>query len=244
MSSFVLVHGAWHGAWCWQKIVPLLEAHDHRVIAPDLAGLGRDPTPIKEVTLERWTDDVCRLIDMEPGSVILVGHSRGGLIISQVAERRPNKIARLVYLTAMLIKDGEAGLPALGSLGHTPLQDYIIASADGTTLTVRDEGIRPSFYGMCNEEDVALAKRLLRPEPTEPSTSPIHVSDKNFGRVPRIYIECQRDKAILPAMQKAMYTATPCQQVISIDTDHSPFFSAPTELAHHLLDVSSSFAAK
>jgi hypothetical protein len=139
---------------------------------------------------------------LEPGSVILVGHSRGGLIIRQVAERRPDKIATLVYLTAMLVKDGEAGLPTLGALGHTPLLDYITASADGTTLTVRDEGIHPSFYGRCNEEDVALAKQLLRPEPTEPSTTPIRVSEENFGRVPRIYIECQQDNAILPPKKK------------------------------------------
>jgi pimeloyl-ACP methyl ester carboxylesterase len=244
MTAFVLVHGAWHGAWCWQKLIPLLEAHHHRVMAPDLAGLGQDPTPLGEVTLERWTEDVCRLIDLESGSVILVGHSRGGLIISQVAERRPDKIATLVYLTAMLVKDGEAGLRTLGALGHTPLQDHIAASADGTTLIVRDGGIRPCFYGMCNEEDVALAKSLLRPEPAEPSTTPIRVSDRNFGRVPRIYIECQQDKAILPSMQKAMYMATPCRQVISMNTDHSPFFSAPAELSRHLLDISSSLADK
>jgi pimeloyl-ACP methyl ester carboxylesterase len=57
------VHGAWHGAWCWQKLIPLLEAHGHRVVAPDLAGLGRDQTSLGEATLERWTADVCRLLD-------------------------------------------------------------------------------------------------------------------------------------------------------------------------------------
>ena len=242
MSTFVLVHGAWHGAWCWQKLVPLLEANGHRVVAPDLAGLGRDQTPLAEATLDRWAADVSRLLDAEREPVILVGHSRGGLVISEVAERRPSKIKTLVYLTAMLVRDGEAGLQALGALGHTPLQDYLVPSADGATLTVRDEGIRPSFYAMCSDEDVALAKRLLRPEPTQPSVTPVHVSDKNFGRVPRVYIECLRDQAILPAMQKAMYTATPCRRVISMDTDHSPFFSAPTELARHLDHVSASFA--
>jgi len=239
MSTFVLVHGAWHGAWCWQKLVPILEAHGHRVVAPDLAGLGRDQTPLGEATLERWTTDVCQLIDAEHDPVILVGHSRGGLVISQVAERRPEKIRALVYLTAMLVKDGEAGREALGALGHTPLQDYITPGADGTSLSVRDAGVGPSFYGMCSDEDIALAKRLLRPEPAQPSITPIRVSDENFGSVPRVYIECLRDQAILPSMQRAMYTATPCRRIISMDTDHSPFFSAPAELARHLEEVSS-----
>jgi len=244
MSTFILVHGAWHGAWCWQKLIPVLKAHGHRVVAPDLAGLGYDQTPLTEATLERWTDDVCRLLDALPEPVILVGHSRGGLVVSEVAEHRPDKIKALVYLTAMLVRNGEAGLQALGALGHTPLQDYIVASADGTSLTVRDEGIGPSFYGMCSDEDIRLAKRQLRPEPAQPSLTPVRVSDENFGRVPRIYIECLRDQAILPAMQKAMYTATPCRQVISMDTDHSPFFSAPAELARHLVDLSASLADK
>jgi pimeloyl-ACP methyl ester carboxylesterase len=239
MSTFILVHGAWHGAWCWQKLIPLLEEQDHRVVAPDLAGLGRDQTPLGEATLERWTADVCRLLDAERDPVILVGHSRGGLVISQVAERRRDKIKTLVYLTAMLVKDGEAGLKALGALGHTPLQDYISPSADGTSFTLRDEGIAPSFYEMCSEEDIELAKRLLRPEPAEPSMTPVRISEKNFGSVPRIYIECLRDKAILPDMQKAMYTATPCRRVISMNTDHSPFFSMPAELARHLHEISS-----
>jgi pimeloyl-ACP methyl ester carboxylesterase len=234
MSTFVLVHGAWHGAWCWQKLVPLLEREGHRVVAPDLLGLGADHTPLAEATLENWTEQICRVLDAEAAPVILVGHSRGGLIISQVAERRPDKIRKVVYLTAMLVKNGEAGLATLGALGHTPLQDHIVPDAAGTSLTVRDEGIKSSFYGMCLDEDVVLAKRLLRPEPMEPSNAPVVVSEQNFGRVPRVYIECLRDGAILPAMQKAMYTATPCQHVIAMDTDHSPFFSAPAELARHL----------
>lgn len=234
MSTFVLVHGAWHGAWCWRKLVPLLEAQGHRVVAPDLLGLGDDKTPLAQATLESWTKQICGVVDAQPEPVILVGHSRGGLVISQVAERKPDRTKKLVYLTAMLVKNGEAGLQVLGALGHMPLHDYIVSDAAAGSLTVRDDGIKPCFYGLCSDEDVMLAKRLLRPEPAEPSTTPVVVSERNFGRVPRIYIECLKDGAILPAMQKAMYAATPCERVIAMNTDHSPFFSAPGELARHL----------
>jgi pimeloyl-ACP methyl ester carboxylesterase len=234
MSTFVLVHGAWHGAWCWQKLVPLLEAQGHRVVAPDLLGLGDDRTPLPQVTLAAWTDQICRAIDAQSEPVILVGHSRGGVVISQVAERRPDKIEKLVYLTAMMIENGESGLGTFGKIGPSPLQDHLVIAPDGVSMTVKEEGYKPSFYGMCTDEDVALAKRLCRPEPLEPSNAPMTLSAANYGRVPRIYIECLRDNAITPAMQKAMYTAMPCEKVITMDTDHSPFFSAPAELARHL----------
>jgi pimeloyl-ACP methyl ester carboxylesterase len=234
VSNFVLVHGAWHGAWCWQKLVPLLEAQGHRIAAPDLLGLGDDRTPLARATLENWTEQICRVVDAQPGKVILVGHSRGGLIVSQVAERRPDKIAKVVYLTAMLIENGESGLGTFARIGPSTLQDYLVVAPDGGSMTVKDEGLKPAFYGMCADADVALAKRLLRPEPLEPSNAPVTTTDRNFGRVPRVFIECLRDDAITPAMQKAMYRAMPCERVISMDTDHSPFFSAPAELARHL----------
>jgi len=237
MSTFVLVHGAWHGGWCWRKVVPYLEAVNHRVLAPDQAGLGDDQTPLAGATLERWTRDLCALIERQPGRVMLVGHSRGGLLISQAAERMPERIEMLVYLSALLIKDGQAGREALRSLGHSPLQDFVVPNGDGLSVTVRDEGIRASFYGRCLDEDFAFAQRRLRPEPMAPAMTPIKVSAENFGRVRRAYIECTQDRAILPPIQRAMYTSTPCERVLSIDADHSPFFSAPGELAQRLMSL-------
>lgn len=88
-----------------------------------------------------------------------------------------------------------------------------------------------------DKEDVARAKKLLVPQATAPFATPVRTTPENFGRIPRIYIECLRDRAISPAIQRKMYTALPCQKVISMDTDHSPFFSAPGELVAHLTAV-------
>jgi hypothetical protein len=99
--------------------------------------------------------------------------------------------------------------------------------------------VKETFYGGCSEEDIALARLLLVPEALAPLATPIHITEGNFGRVPRVYIECLRDKALPPALQKKMYATLPCQQVISLDTDHSPFFSAPEELVVHLLSLGS-----
>jgi pimeloyl-ACP methyl ester carboxylesterase len=92
-------------------------------------------------------------------------------------------------------------------------------------------------YNDCSDEDIAWAAPLLVPEPTAPMQTPVRISSENFGRVPRIYIETLRDNGVTPWLQKQMYTALPCQRVISMDTSHSPFLSAPEELAAHLLAV-------
>ena len=98
MSTYVLVHGAYHGAWCYAKVVPLLEAAGHTAIAVDLPGHGDNLVPMADVTLDNYVDHVCDIIGAKDGKVILVGHSLGGLTITQVAERMPERIDWLVYL--------------------------------------------------------------------------------------------------------------------------------------------------
>lgn len=100
MSVFLLIHGA----WCWEKIIPSLEAAGHQVITIDLPGHGEDQTPISEVTFDVYANRVVEIIDELDREVILVGHSMGGIAVSQAAEYRPNRIKSLVYITAFLFK--------------------------------------------------------------------------------------------------------------------------------------------
>ncbi len=227
MRTYVLVHGSWHGGWCWYKVVPLLEKAGHIVIAPDLPSLGKDKTPITEISLETWTNSICQILDAQPELSILVGHSRGGIIISQAAEQRPDKVQRLVYVAAFLLRDGESLLQVAQGDGASPVLPHLVLSADQRSAAVREEAVQELFYGECPAEDIALARLLLAPEALAPSATPVHVTDANFGRVPRVYIECRRDKAVLPAVQKKMYTALPCAKVIAMDTDHCPMLSRP-----------------
>jgi hypothetical protein len=104
-------------------------------------------------------------------------------------------------------------------------------------MTFREEILKEAFYADCTEEDVALAKLLLVPQALAPGGTPLKTSEANFGRIPRVYIECRRDRALTPTFQRRLYTALPCQQVITMDTSHSPFFSAPGELAAHLMTL-------
>ncbi|MCH8011592.1 MAG: alpha/beta fold hydrolase [Candidatus Marinimicrobia bacterium] len=235
MIIYVLIHGAWHGSWCWDKVVPLLEKEGHKVEAPDLPGHGRDKTPIPEISLKAYADRVCQILDTQSEPVILVGHSMGGVVITQTAEYRPEKIKTLVYLTAFLLRNGEFLLQLAEGDTEALVLPNLIMAEDQSYATVRDEAIKETFYGDCSDEDVARAKSLLVPQAVAPFATPVNTTEEKFGRVPRVYISCLRDKAITPALQEKMYKVLPCEKVISMDTSHSPFFSAPEELVGHLL---------
>lgn len=240
MSTYVLIHGSWHGAWCWEKVAPVLTREGHGVEAPDLPGHGNDRTPPAEVTLESYVERVCDALDGQSEPVILVGHSHGGIVITQTAEERPDQIATLVYLCAFLPRDGES-LVQLAQRDPDPdnnvLRHVQFHEAQGYAV-VSEDAVEQAFYGDCTAEDVARARSLLGPEPLASAGTPVKTSDENFGRVARVYIKTLRDRAISPSLQDQMYTAVPCRQVISMDTSHSPFLSTPEELADHLLSLS------
>jgi pimeloyl-ACP methyl ester carboxylesterase len=235
MSTFVLIHGAAHGGWCWYKVVAALEKHGHTVLAPDLPSHGRDKTPISAVTLQLYVDSVCKLLDGQREPVILVGHSMGGGIITQAAEERPERIKRLVYLTAALPRNGQSMFEEFQHNTESAALANFVVAPDQSYATFREAGLKEAFYEDCSEEDITLAKLLLTPQAMAPITTPVKTSEARWGRVPRVYIECLRDRALTPPFQKRLYTTSPCQQVISMDTSHSPFFSAPEELARHLM---------
>lgn len=237
VSTYVLVHGAWHGSWCWDKVVPLLEKEGHTVVAPDLPGHGGDATPIGRVTLQAYADCVCSVLDAQSEPVILVGHSMGGVVITQAAEYRPEKIDTLVYLTAFLLRNGESLLQVAEADAEALVLRNLIMAEDQSYATVRTEAAKDMFYGDCSDEDVARALSLMCPQAAAPLATPVNTSEGNFGGVRRLYISTLQDRAITPTCQEQMYTALPCERVIAMDTSHSPFLSAPEELARHLLAV-------
>ncbi|MCM3626146.1 alpha/beta fold hydrolase [Paenibacillus glycanilyticus] len=230
MSTYILIHGAWHGAWCWEKIVPVLESNGHRVIAIDLPGHGEDQTPVLDVTLDLYTDRVVAVIDELDEEVILVGHSMGGIVVSQAAEYRPNRIKWIVYLTAFLLQNGQ-------NMIIIPPNPNMQVSEDRRTITVPAEKAKDTFYNNCLDEDAVRAAVRLRVQSLSPFVTPLNLTEQNFGRVPRYYIEGLRDQAIPIDRQRQMHAASPCKKVFSLDTDHSPFYSMPEQLSNILLNI-------
>lgn len=238
MSTYVLIHGAWHGSWCWEKVVPLLEQAGHKALALDLPGHGRDRTPIPELSLQTYVDRVYTILDAQPEPVILVGHSMGGIVVSQAAEYRPDRVKTLVYLAAYLLQNGETVFQVTNLDSDSLLLPTLMVNQEQGYATFKEEApLKEVFYADCSDEDVARARVLLGPQAFAPIVTPISTTVERFGRVPRVYIETLRDRTISPSVQKQMYTAQPCQQVLSMETSHSPFFSAPEALSKLLLSV-------
>ncbi len=234
MATFILVSGSWHGAWCWDHVVPLIEARRHRAIAVELAGMGDDRTPLRDVTLAGWAKQVANLVRAEPEPVVLVGHSRGGIIISEVAERVPDHIAGLVYLAAVLLPSGNSTarvseMKADEEAGHQ-LADIYLPAEPGTAV-LRPDVVRDMFFNTTPPDLADWAASKLGAEPLGPLGTPLQLTEKNFGRVRRDYIECLRDQAISIGVQRRFREVLPCRRVLTLDTDHSPFLSAPEELA-------------
>lgn len=238
--TFVLVAGAWHGAWCWERLTPLLESAGHRVLTPELSATGNSPGDPAHASLDSWARHIAELTLAQEQPVVLVGHSRGGAVISRAAELARQNLERLVYLSAYL-------LPAGGSVGAEARADTgslipanMVPADTGVTCTLRPEVFRDAFYGDCDAETAAFALSRLAPEPLKPLVSKLKVSPEGFGRVPRAYIECTRDRTISLAAQRRMQAALPCDPVFTLESDHSPFLSHPRELADLLCRVSRS----
>ena len=244
MATFILVHGSMHGRWCWHKLVPLLEAQGHRVLAPDLPGMGEDPTPLSEVTMSTWAECIARLSREAGEQVILVGHSRGGTVISEAAELAPQSILGLVYLAALLLPAGQKAFEAAVTEEARNAVETGQGASDGLSLRVEPEAARALFYNRASPEDAIWASERLCPEPLAPNVVPLTVTRERWGRLPRAYIECLDDRAVPIELQRAMQAALPCDPVVTMDSDHSPFLCEPRALAAHLADIGSRFAAR
>jgi pimeloyl-ACP methyl ester carboxylesterase len=230
VSRFILVHGAWHGAWCWEKVAPLLAARGHAVRAIDLPGHGDDPAPPGTVGFDDYMARM-GLVLAEPGEPpILVGHSLGGAVITGAADRWPERIRALVYLCAILPDAPDA----MARFRAAPeLMAGVRPAADGSVMELDPAVVRAAFYHDCSDDDAARAAERLRPQPARGFQMTFELAPGRFGRVPRHYVECTEDRAIDLATQRAMHAAMPCT-VHTLPASHSPFYSMPERLAEVL----------
>ncbi len=243
MATFVLVHGAWQGAWAWSRVVPLLEANGHTAIAVDLPGNGHDDTAPGDVTTMLYAEHVASLIDGAAAPVILVGHSMGGTVAAQTSELRPDAISVAVYLCAFLLPDGESIVDFYDRAWEdwmTGAHARVSYSDDGHLSMIDPASAVNVFYNTADPADAKIAASQLTPQPEGGRRSRLHLGDENFARVPRIYIETLQDRSVFNELQKRMYTETPCETLHTLDTDHAPQLSAPDELTAILLEVATS----
>lgn len=232
---FVLVHGAWQATYAWDAVKAQLEKNGQKVVVVELPGHGADHTNPATLTMDVYRDKVIAAVNAVNGKVILVGHSMGGVIISAVAEKVPAKIARLVYVGAIVPANGQS----LGELAskdtESKLSPAIIPSADQLTLDVQQDRVIPIFIQDGSEAVKALVKSNYRPEPAIPFGNPVTLTAANFGKVDKFYVHTLQDSAIGISAQRRMVAVAKIVKVDSMATSHCPFLSKPTELTAILL---------
>jgi pimeloyl-ACP methyl ester carboxylesterase len=231
--TFILIHGAWQGAWAWETIVPRLKALGHDAIAVDLPGNGHNPMPPAEVNLERYAAHVVDIIDATKGPIIMVGHSMGGTAAAQASELRPERIALAIFLCAFLLPDGMSVL----NFYERYLEPWMVGAHKRVTY---DEAgllscIDPVsavdvFYHKADRALAEAAARRLTPQPEGGRRSPLRLSPEHFGTVPRVYIEAREDRSVHLPLQRKMQELSPCRGVYGLDSDHAPQLSDPDAL--------------
>lgn len=234
MSTFLLVHGAWHGAWCWHKVVAELRRRGHRAVAIDLPGHGVDRTPITEVTLDAYARRVGDALAGLDEPAVLVGHSMGGVVITEAAERHPERIAALVYLTAIVLKNGESMLDNPVKASPPEFMAGFQPSSDGISVGFARAALKDAFYADCSDADVALAEACLVPQAAAVMRAPVTATPERWGSLRRAYITCAADRALTLDGQRGMLERVGFDQVVEMPGSHSPFFAQPEALAAHL----------
>ena len=231
---FVLVHGGGHKAACWDSLVEGLARIGCRASTIDLPGHGRDPAADPEPrNLDHGIAAVVSHLRAIDAPVVLVGHSLGGMTISGVAEAVPDRIERLVYLSAFLPADGQSAGDISEQVGFNP-DDLGYLTEDGMQIAVRLDRAHEVFYHDCGEDVSRKAVAALCNTDIGYLVTPVRLTEGRFGRLPKTFVACLSDKAIDIGVQRKMIGSGGDIDVEELPSSHSPFLSMPDRLAELL----------
>jgi pimeloyl-ACP methyl ester carboxylesterase len=242
MPIFVLIHGAWHGGWCWWKVEPLLREAGARVYAPSLTGMGErshlarhlDPGVID---LDLHVQDVVELLESEGLEVVvLVGHAYAGMVIAGVAEVCPQHLAHLVYVNGVVPRDGEAMVDQLDAVRGPEFTDRvrkaIESRQDFLPPPKTAEDIRRR-WAIAEPEDQSWVLPRLQPQPVASFAQAVRVGNPESLRIPRSFILCS-ESGFDPVAEQARQSGWGLYQ---LDTGHDPMITKPREVAEILLKI-------
>jgi pimeloyl-ACP methyl ester carboxylesterase len=236
MSHFILVHGAWEESGMWDNVAPILVQRGHTVTAVDLPGHGANKQEGLQVTTELYAEALIEVISELDYPVVLTGHSMNGALISNVAERIPEKIERLVYVAAFLLKNGGNVYSAMEGDAEGGAFPYIEYTDDQSYATLPVPSLRSIGLHDVDQAEIDRILPLMSEwQGTEPFLAEVAVTAENFGSVPKTYIRTSIDKMVSPALQGTMIKNWDVDSVIELESGHFPTSSVPTELADALL---------
>lgn len=238
---FVLVHGAWHGGWCWRRVARRLTAAGCTVFAPTLTGLGERAHLLSpSVGLDTFIADVLAMLESEElGDVVLVGHSFAGAVISGVADRAPERLTRLIYLDGLIVGNGESPFDQMTPDVVAARREAARQSSGGLTIPVP----APEAFGVADPADQAWLSRRLTPHPLKAYEDRLMLRREIGAGLPKCYITCTDPYYPALASSRARVTPAGGWDMREIKSGHDVMVTAPGEIAELLLEVAAGAAA-
>lgn len=232
--TIILVHGAWSDSSAWNRVLPKLNAKGFNVVTVNLPGHGNDNTPFPSITLKSYVDAVKNAIG-DRKNITLVGHSMGGMVISQVAEAMPESIKKLIYLTAYLPTNGQSLLDIAKKDEGSHVGKYLQIDRERASAGIAIEGAVDIFAADESKNVQDKFSTGVKADPLIPFATPVTLSEANFGSVDKVYIYATYDHAISYATQQFMVSKVAGVKTYSLKSGHSPFFSMPKQVASILI---------
>ena len=235
MATYLLVHGAWHGGWCWRRVTDILQSAGHRVFTPTLTGLGeRAHLATPDVDLDCHINDVLGVIDMEElDDVILCGHSYGGQVITPVLDQRVEKFCAAVWLDAFVSEDGKSLMDGWPPERAQSVREAVAKSGDGWKMPP----MPPEYFGVMNSDDAAWVTRRCVPQPLNTFTQPVHLTGawekvaKKMYLLTELHPNSSFERFSVPLSKK------PDWDVRSVKSGHDVMIDTPELLAEILLEL-------
>ena len=238
VKTYVLLHGAWHGGWCWRPVAEGLRAHGHRVFTPTQTGLGeRSHLLSRDITLDTFVADLAGVMESEDlTEAILVGHSFGGLAISGVADRLPERIRHLVYLDSLILENGQTPFGVFSAEGVAARRRQIAAQGGDGVVGIAPP--LPAAFGIPEGHPATdWVRRHLTPHPVSTYDSPLRLSHPVGNGRPCTYIACTRPSYEALEGVREWVKRQPGWAWQEIATGHDAMVTAPDELTRMLAAI-------
>jgi pimeloyl-ACP methyl ester carboxylesterase len=229
-NTIVIIHGAWSSSNDWQHVSEDLIADGNSVVSVNLSGHGSDNTPISSISLKLYVDEVKKAIG-DKQNVVLVGHSFGGIVASEVAEQIAPQIKKIIYIAAYVPKNGESLLTIAQTDADSHVGKNLIVDEKAGVASIKKEGIADVFLADAPKQVADYVSKNLKPEPLAPLATPVMLTEGKFGKINKVFVYSLNDHTIGYSLQQKMVKDAGIERLYSLPSSHTPFIMFPHVLA-------------
>jgi pimeloyl-ACP methyl ester carboxylesterase len=232
-NHFVLIHGAWHGAWCWEGVIKALEKAGHTAEAPTLPGHHPDDDRVG-IQFDDYVDKITATLNRQPSPVVLVGHSSAGFLLQSAAPKAPDKIARLIFVNAFVLPDGKCQFDLVPPEAAEGMTAAAKASPDRCVPVIEDFVRHQLMGGESADMQDSLIARLV-PQPLALFTTPVNTRDFENLTLPITVLFCKDDVSLPPGAYLGMAQGLGDFNLIEVEGGHETLFTRPEVVASALI---------